>query len=261
MPFANHNGVRLYWEEQGSGTPLLLVMGHRLSSALWYPVIPALAAQHRVIWFDNRGTGKSDITQRVSMAELAGDALAVLDAAGVQAAHVFGVSLGGVITLELAMQQPQRVRSLILGCTGILSAEKPRMPASLRWLYYVPAPILRLLSNPRAYGSAAPPDAVARDMAMLAKEKPSPVGGLAQAMANVNYAARKENVAKLTMPALVLHGDEDRTVPIAYGRELAETLPNSRFVELKGAGHNFIVAANEASLAAILPFLREGDAA
>src|SRR5665213_3915050 len=162
MPFAEHKGVRLHWQEQGQGSPILLIMGHRYSSALWYPMLPALSAEHRVIRFDNRGAGESDTTAKVTLPELAGDALAVLDAAGVDRAHVFGVSMGGPITLELALQQPQRVMSLILGCTGVLSAEKPRLPAFLRVLYYLPPWALRLLT-PRqgpdmGYGSAAAPE-------------------------------------------------------------------------------------------------------
>ena len=59
MAFAENNGVRLSWQERGQGTPILLVMGHRYSGAMWYPALDALSAQHRVIWFDNRGTGQS----------------------------------------------------------------------------------------------------------------------------------------------------------------------------------------------------------
>jgi 3-oxoadipate enol-lactonase len=76
MPFADNNGVRLHWQEQGQGSPILLIMGHRYSSAMWYPILPALAAEHRVIWFDNRGTGESDATRKATIDELAGDALA-----------------------------------------------------------------------------------------------------------------------------------------------------------------------------------------
>src|SRR5580658_7705572 len=97
MPFTENDGVRLHWDEQGSGTPILLVMGHRYSSAMWYPAIPALAAEHRVIWFDNRGTGESDTAPKVTLPQLAADALAVMDAAGVADAHIYGVSMGGVI--------------------------------------------------------------------------------------------------------------------------------------------------------------------
>lgn len=263
MALTEHNGVRLHWEERGHGSPLLLIMGHRYSSAMWYPMLPALTAQHRVIWFDNRGTGESGMTPDVTVAQLAGDALAVMNAAGVERAHVFGVSMGGVIAQEVALQQPGRVTSLILGCTGILSAEKPRMPAFMRVIYYMPPWLLRALTPRRpnsGYGTAAPADAVAADLAVLAKDAYDWRGVLAQAVALANYSVAKEAVAKLTMPALVLHGDEDGAVRFAWGEELAQTLPNSRFVKFEGAGHNFIVADTAKANRVVLDFLREIDA-
>jgi 3-oxoadipate enol-lactonase len=226
MPYADNQGVRLHWQEQGQGSPILLVMGHSYSSALWYPILPALAAEHRVIWFDNRGTGDSDSTAKVTVQELAADAVAVMDAAGVERAHIFGISMGGVIVLELAAKEPQRVISMLLGGTGILSAEKPRMPAILRVLYYLPRWVLRLLMASRqgdkAYGSAASPESIALDRAMLAKDKSSVPGVVAQAVAVSNHMTTVEAVAALTMPALVLHGGEDSLVPINWGVELAE---------------------------------------
>src|ERR1700709_2051123 len=106
MPFADSGGVRIHWQEQGSGTPIVLVMGHRYSAAMWYPILPALAAKHRVIWFDNRGTGESDTTRKASLGDLVNDTVAVMDAAGVARAHLFGVSMGGGIVLEFAIRNP-----------------------------------------------------------------------------------------------------------------------------------------------------------
>jgi 3-oxoadipate enol-lactonase len=263
VPFTDSHGARLHWEERGAGTPVLLIMGHRYSSALWYPILPALTAEHRVIWFDNRGTGESATSPKITVRELAADALAVLDAAGVERAHVFGVSMGGVIAIEVALQQPQRVRSLIVGCSGILSADKPRAPAFLRFLYYLPPWALRLLMRNRSadqgYGSAANPDRIAADLAMLAKDKSSARGVAAQFAAMGDYSTSTEAVSTLTMPGLVLHGDEDALVPHEWSVELADTLPDSRLVTLRGAGHNFLVAAGEETSAAVLAFTREVD--
>lgn len=260
MPFAHNNGVRLHWQEQGQGSPILLVMGHRYSSALWYPILPALAAKHRVITFDNRGTGESDTTGKVTIPELAADALAVMDAAGVERAHVIGVSMGGGIVLDLALQQPERVTSLVLGCTGVFTLDKPRMPAFLRVLYYLPPWTWRLLMPSRrgnkGYGSAAAPGGIAVDQAVLAKDRSTVRGVIAQAAAIAGYSVTTDAVATLTMPALVLHGDEDTIVPFRWGVELAETLPNSRFMPLKGAGHNFLVATGDQASQAVLTFIR-----
>ncbi len=263
MPFTMNNDARLAWDEAGAGSPVLLVMGHRYSSAMWYPILPALTAAHRVVWFDNRGTGESDTTDNVSMNDLATDALAVMNAAGLERAHLFGVSMGGVIVQEIAQLAPERVTSLIVGCSGVLDAEKPRMPAFMRIIYYLPSWLLKALTPNRrgdqGYGTAAPKDAITKDQAVLAKDKFTVKGVVGQAKAIAGYTTTKEAIAMLTMPALVLHGDEDTVVPFKWGVELAETLPNSRFVAVEGAGHNFIVAGREKSTRALLDFLEEVD--
>src|SRR5580698_7995839 len=119
MPFVENQGARLYWDEQGSGEPLLLIMGLSYPSYMWHRSRPVLAQTYRTIALDNRGVGQSDVPPGVySIALMASDAAAVLDAAKVQIAHVFGVSMGGMIAQEFALQYPKRVRSLILGCTA-----------------------------------------------------------------------------------------------------------------------------------------------
>jgi len=109
------------------------------------------------------------------------------------------------------------------------------------------------------YGSAAKPEAIAADQAVLSKDKFSVPGVVAQAAAIAGYCTTKEAVAKLTMPSLVLHGDEDSTVPFQWGVELAETLPNSRFVRFEGAGHNFFVARGDEARQIVADFIREVD--
>jgi 3-oxoadipate enol-lactonase len=261
MAFTENKGVRLHWTEQGEGTPVLLVMGHRYSSAMWYPLIPFLAKKHRVISFDNRGTGLSATTRGVSVGDFAADAIAVMDAAGVKKAHVYGVSMGGVIVLELAIRYPDRMTSLILGCTGMLTSEKPRGSRILRLLPYIPVRLLLWLvrNKPHGYGSAAPAHLVAEDLAMLKKDPSTMRGIAAQQAAMVKYIVSADDVKRLSMPVLILHGDEDQAVPFAYGEELARVLPNNRFVKLQGAGHNYLVATGPAALTAALDFLESID--
>src|SRR5208283_2140325 len=135
MAFVENQGTKIYWDEQGQGAPLLLIMGLGYTSAMWYRTRPALAQQFRTIAFDNRGVGLSDVPPGpYSIATMASDAAAVLDAAGVARAHVFGVSMGGMIAQEFALQYPARTRSLILGCTspgGPLAVRAERKVADL----------------------------------------------------------------------------------------------------------------------------------
>src|SRR6202011_732897 len=119
MPFVENQGAKLYWDEQGSGEPLLLIMGLSYPSCMWHRSRPVLANGYRTIALDNRGVGQSDVPPGIySIALMASDAKAVMEAAGIESAHVFGVSMGGMIAQELALQYPARVRSLILGCTA-----------------------------------------------------------------------------------------------------------------------------------------------
>src|ERR1700686_1005878 len=119
MAFVENQGARIYWDEQGQGEPVLLIMGLGYPSAMWYRTRPALASHYRTIALDNRGAGQSDTPPGpYSIRLMASDAAAVLEAAGSESAHVFGVSMGGMIAQEFALQYPQRVLSLILGCTA-----------------------------------------------------------------------------------------------------------------------------------------------
>src|SRR5579864_3098790 len=119
MAFVENQGAKIYWDEQGQGEAVLLIMGLAYPSQMWHRTRPLMASRYRTLAFDNRGIGQSDVPPGpYPIALMASDAAAVLDAAGIESAHVFGVSMGGMIAQELALQHPARVRSLILGCTS-----------------------------------------------------------------------------------------------------------------------------------------------
>jgi 3-oxoadipate enol-lactonase len=264
MPFVRSDNARIFWEAEGSGTPVLLIMGHLYSSRMWYPLMPALAARHRVIRFDNRGTGQSDTTDGVTIEQMAADARAVLDAAGAETAHVYGVSMGGGIAAELGMAYPERVRSLTLGCTMLKTTAGKRERGRAGWIYRLPLwlvrQLLRRTTTPERYGSAAPRDLAERDIAALAEDRFTMRGVRQQSVAINAYATTKERAAeRLTMPVLVLHGDEDETVPVEHGRALAQAIPGSRYIEFKGAAHNYLVATRDASTAAFMDFIDDVD--
>lgn len=267
MPYAQNAAARLHWEERGSGTPLLLVMGHSYDSSMWYLAVDELARHHRVITFDNRGTGKSSAAGRLSVGDMARDAFAVMDAAGVDAAHVYGVSMGGGIILEMARQRPDRVRSLILGCTLAKTPGISRMPLLMRPLLLLPAPVIfkilaraKKADNPYPYGTRAPADRVERDQAAIAACVGSIKTSVEQSKAINRYSIAEEEVRALTMPALVLHGDEDAAVAYEAGVRLHQLIAHSELVTFQGAGHNYFVAAGDEANAAALDFLGRVDA-
>ena len=117
MPYALQR-PRLHYERTGRGNPLLCITGFTISSAIYEPVLPLWSARFDCITYDNRGSGRSGAPLRTtSMAELAADAARLLDALDVPSAHVFGISMGGMIAQELALRFPERVRGLLLAGT------------------------------------------------------------------------------------------------------------------------------------------------
>jgi pimeloyl-ACP methyl ester carboxylesterase len=255
-------GTELYWESAGSGDPLLLVMGLGMPATGWWRTVPVLAKQFRVIAFDNRGSGRSGRPQGpYSLGQLAADALAVLDAAGEASAHIYGVSLGGMVAQELALLAPERVRSLVLGATtaggrehelpddetaGFLRRRGSMAPEESVWA-----------SIPYMYGSATLEGSAARiaeDVEQRLRFQPDRTGYEAQLAA----ARAHDTAARLdaiVMPTLVLHGTADRIVPFGNGRRLAEGLPAARLVALAGAGHLYLTDAPE-SADAVVRFLQ-----
>jgi pimeloyl-ACP methyl ester carboxylesterase len=235
-------------------------MGLKYSSKMWYPVIPSHATQHRVIWFDNRGTGESTFTTSTTIQELAQDALAVLDTAGVESAHIYGASMGGGIAMELALQAPERVRSLVLGCTTIKTERTPHIKAiQYTILKHLPARLMTTYLK-SSYGKAASKDAVARDLAVLKAETFDWDGVRAQANAVADYSVDKGLIAALDLPTLVMHGTSDATVPYTAGQEIAATIPGARLVTFEDIGHNYLVGAATTANAETLAFLAQVDA-
>src|SRR3954454_20756434 len=129
---------RLFYEDRGDGEPLLLFTGFSISSAVFEPLADSYGQHFRCLTFDYRGTGRSARWSGLpSMASLAADGLRVLDAVEVRSAHVYGISMGGMVAQEFAIRFPHRVRGLILAATspgGPLGARpSPRQIAAVAW--------------------------------------------------------------------------------------------------------------------------------
>jgi pimeloyl-ACP methyl ester carboxylesterase len=234
--------------------PLLLIMGLALSSRAWDRLPEHLARDFHVLVFDNLGTGRSPrrgVAYR--MRHLAHDALAVLDAAGVRQAHVFGISMGGMIAQELAIRHPERVRSLALGCT-FASWRKATAPplrtkidlALLNMGRVTPRRIARLLVSAE-WHRAHPQSA----MEWLRRAERT---ALRYATAQVLAIARHHTLDRLEhirAPTLVLTGDQDRLVPPANSEVLARAIPRARLRVLRGAGHVFPLEREEETVHAL----------
>lgn len=262
MSTTDASGVRIAWSEQGSGTPVLLVMGHSFTQAQWWPVAPDLAAEHRVVTFDNRGVGESELGPAFTVPDMVRDCLAVMDAAGIEDAHVYGVSMGGGIVLELAMAHPERVRSLVLGCT-MAKTEVIDPPSAWMKLFVrlLPKGTRRKVSAKRLYSDGAPADRVAEDQRILAESNIPMTAYIAQAEAIAAYSTSYDRVRAVTAPTLVLHGTDDPAVAYAEGQRLAELIPGAQLVTYEGARHNYLIDHGDHANATVLEFFAQVDAA
>lgn len=248
----------LHYESTGEGPAVLLIMGLGLPGDAWWRTAPVLARACRVVTFDNRGSGRSERPAGpLTIAAMAADAVAVLDAADIARAHVYGMSMGGMIAQELALRYPERVGALVLGATSAGGAlATPPDPETLAFLARraaVPDEEGRWASVPYVYSERTRTSGGARigeDFAHRRSYVFQPDGYLAQlaAAAGHDTAAR---VGEITAPTLVVHGAEDRMVPPANGRALAAAIPDARLLELEDAAHLYTTdepAADEAVL-------------
>ena len=241
MPFTKNQGVKIYWEQQGQGPPILLIMGLGWPSALWHRTRPILETRYRTIVLDNRGVGHSDAPSGpYSMALMAADAAAVLDAAGVQHAHIIGVSMGGMIAQEFALQYPERVHSLILGCTAAggphaILAE-PQVLEALLPCGLSPDEFAESV-NPFIYDSSTPRERIDADMALRKQWHPTVQGYMGQLMAIKMWEAYTR-LSKVVAPTLVIHGETDRLIPSANGNLIAQRIAGAKLAIIpKGRSH------------------------
>ena len=259
VAYVTNGGVKIYWNEQGSGPPVLLIMGLSFTHEMWFRVLPALSRHHRTIFFDNRGMGRSDVPRGpYRMQQMAQDAAAVLDAAGVPAAHVIGASMGGMIAQELALRHPQRVLSLLLGCTsygGLLA----------RWPSFSHAPRNLPLGEdaqmsreealiPLLYSPSTPAELIQEDLRVRSGCHWSYRGFWGQFGGILMWNSYRR-LPRIKAPTLVVHGEDDKLVPPVNGRVVAKRIPGARFELLPKAGHILVTDQFEACVALMLEFL------
>jgi pimeloyl-ACP methyl ester carboxylesterase len=255
------DGARIHYEIHGAGDPVLLIMGLGSNAYGWHRTIPWLSEHYRVIAFDNRGTGRSDVPAGAySIAQMTADAAAVLDAAGERTAHVCGASLGGMIAQGLAAAHPERLRSLVLICTT------PGGAHSVRPSQEVTEGLVRGGEDPAAvyrrnawflYGEDTRqhhPERIEEDLVYRGKIPTQSTGYFGQLRAAMGHDMW-DVLPAISVPTLVVHGDADLLVPTANGRLLAERIPGARLVLVPGAGHMLQADGNDVVRDAVLDFL------
>jgi pimeloyl-ACP methyl ester carboxylesterase len=256
VPAAPRGDVELYYESTGDGSPVLLVMGLGMNATGWWRTVPVLAESFRVLAFDNRGMGRSSAPEGAyPMEDLADDAVAVLDAAGEGAAHVYGISLGGMIAQHFALRHPDRVRSLVLGATtpggsqaalagpdtlAFFERRAAMPPEEAVWasVPYNYAPRTRALHAQR----------IGEDIVQRLRFPFAAGPYRAQLAAALGHDAHAR-LGEIAAPTLVVHGERDRMVPPANARVLADAIPGAELQLHAEAGHLYPTDEPEADVA------------
>ena len=274
MPFAHVSDISIYYEVFGdSGSPIVLIGGYSTTKVEWdLSQLQRMAARHRVVIFDNRGVGQTDKPSTpYTMPGFAADVIGLLDALAIQKAHVLGVSMGGMIAQHTALNYPDRVLSLVLGCT---SAGEPGEPFAIS----PSSEVVELLSRPSSgdrekdirdvwpiiysrqfiEGNRAFLESLLQHI--LAYPESPPYSLQLQMEAIFNTHDTLHRLSDIRHPTLVQCGSEDVVIPPGNSRILADRIPNARLIEYPGAGHAYLDEVGLAGVDDILSFLAVVDA-
>src|SRR5215813_4110566 len=238
----------MYYQDVGDGEPLLLIMGFGGDITAWAFQIPDFAARYRVIAFDNRGVGQSDAPDHpYTTRMMADDTLGLMDALGVERAHVLGVSMGGMIAQELVLARPDRVRSLHLACT--FGRPDPYMLAlNSAWremrIGLGRESTLRTLGlwlfSPTTYSERPELIEVLLQNSLANPYPQSLIGFLRQGEAVAAHDAL-ERLGAIRCPTLVSVADDDILVPPRFAREIVARIPGAELRTIPAAGHGYFL--------------------
>jgi len=250
MQIAESNGTKLAYEIAGEGTPVLLVMGLAAKARAWDLQFAALSAHHTVARFDNRGIGKSaPVTGPTSMKQMARDALGLMDHLGWETAHVAGVSMGGMVSQELALMARDRLRSLALIAThpGNMLRSIPPVEGLKRFARVHMGPkqhrhrnLARLLFTDAHIEDVGEELLVNRLADNFGENPPPRATLLAQIGAVIGHNTRSRLSALEGLPTLIIKPADDLLVPPSGSDALNSLIPGATLRTIQGAGHGLM---------------------
>ena len=265
MPTVRAGDINLYYESYGGGEPLLMIMGLGGSALAWDPaLVDDLARSFRTVIFDNRGTGRSDQPdEEYSIDGFAADAAALLDAIGIERAHIFGVSMGGMIAQEFALHYPARVQTLTLGCTTAGGRNVVPAPPEAMAILMAPrnglsdADLIR-----RAWPINYTPAYLQSHRAELEQgivrvlTHPTPAHAYKRQLAATFKFNTYDRLPEITAPTLVITGADDALLPARNSEIIAERIRGAELKLIPNASHIFFNQERAAFVAALVPFLK-----
>lgn len=263
MPHIKANGLNIFYREVGKGDPCLLLQGFEMDHRGWALQIPALREHWRCISIDNRDVGQSDSAPApYGVADMAADALGVLDALGIQRAHLVGHSLGGAIAQEIAIAHPQRVHRIVLISTYIAMGPRDRAIAEARKLFRARLSLAEYYSAtfPWVYSDAdyaVPGQVEAIRQQAAANPNPQPYDAFCRQCDAVLSHNSSDRIGRITAPTLVLTGDADLLTTLEQSERLRDAIPNARLQVIPGGGHGILWTQHAAQVnEALVAFLK-----
>ena len=269
MPFVSAlDGTRIHYEVTGrvGKTPVLMIQGLGASKNAWNLQRIAMATRFRIISFDNRGAGRSDKpTEPFTLEQMADDALAVLDAAGIETAHVVGASMGGVISQIVAVKYPHRVRSLTLVCTACRNhpwrqelLQSWAKTAEEKGMIEVGKEAAQWVMSPRSFRRLVPAFTWMGPLAAL-RPRHSFVSQI-DAILNTREDL-VDQLSTITAPTMVIVGNQDILTPRGDSEEIAERIPNAELVVISGAAHGLMMEHSSTFNKILIEFLQRTELA
>jgi pimeloyl-ACP methyl ester carboxylesterase len=261
MPHADLNGSQIHYEVHGEGDPLICVHGLGCDRRAWALQIEPFSERYRAVFFDNRDVGQSSLaTEDYTTADMAGDVLALADHLELETFHLLGISLGGMISQQVALAAPERVRTLTLAVThgGVQKAGRVRGHLLGSYARNLPPEdvvdnLLYLCYTEAFFENEAMFDFMRN--ALLENPYPQPPEAFArQAKAGSLHDVR-DRMGELTMPVHVIGAERDLMIPVWKSHELASLIPDAKLTVVEGAGHGAMWEHSDAFNTAVTEYL------
>ena len=249
MPYQAVNGIKIYYEEQGKGEPLILINGLAFPMDLWFFQIRELSKDFRVIALDNRGIGRTDQPDEAySIAMMAADAVGLLKALGIEKAHVAGLSMGGFISQEIALSYPEVVNRLVLIATGMGGARsqelgKPFWEKTAAAIYgKPPAEVYRTdLTMMSAPGFVEKHPDILEQAVALRMKHPQPLNAFLRQFAACNVFDNNNRAQNISQPTMIILGQDDPIFPIPLADDFRQKLPQAKMIIYENCGHAILL--------------------
>jgi pimeloyl-ACP methyl ester carboxylesterase len=247
---------------EGSGPPLLMIMGLGGQASSWgEPVLEGLQKSFTTIRFSNRGTGATDKPGGITVPQMAGDAAGLMRAIGIEKAHVFGISMGGMIAQELTLNHPRQVQGMVLGCTTCGPAHSVAVPAQTlaQFGQMMQLPVDQRIQ--RFWETAVTPEFMTgradflTHILELGMATPTPMETFGMQFAAIQSFDTWERLPQIKSPTLILQGDRDILVPAENAEILHARIPGSQVRIIGGTGHCFFWEEPEEVVEEVVGFL------